>query len=197
MKLTLLKFFAAAFVVIAASACTTVGEKGSPSPEPTNTSTAGSTPPVPQRPAELKLNGVDPCKLLTAAHMDEIKVAESKADQMEVGNLGPAPGCRYRNGVQYSYSIILIANKDVREWLDGSAGNITTKLVDVSGYGAAQITFTGVETAGCSIAVDVADGKALYVDYRPTTKKGESQEQQCDNAKKAATLALGTLKTLK
>ena len=193
------KIVAAASVLAATAACTSNGVGGTPSPtsggSPTSNSSSSEVE-VPKRPLDLKVNGVDPCKLITAAQMDDLKVAEAVPDQIEVSDLGKQSGCFYENGTKYGYTVVGLTNRDIRGWLDGG-GNTTSKLLDVAGFGAAQIVLTGTEGVNCAVAVDVSDGQALYVNYSPTTQKGESQEQMCANAKKAATLAVETLKTLK
>lgn len=199
MTKTIFKIAAVASVLVASAACTSSGVGGTPSPTTGSSSASDSSNPsvdVPARPADLKVNDVDPCKLLTAAQMAEIKVAEAVPDQIEVSDLGKQPGCFYENGLKYSYTVVGLKNRDIRSWLNGG-GNTTSKLVDVAGFGAAEIVFTGTEGLDCAVAVDVSDGQALYVNYSPTTQKGESQDQLCANAKKAATLAVETLKTLK
>lgn len=191
------KLAAATLLIAATAACTGSGEKGVPSPETSSSpSSSGVSTALPKRPSELKLDGVDPCKLLTSVQMGQIKVAEAKSDQIEVGDLGKSPGCFYKNGLQYAYTVVLVKNKSVESWLDGG-GNMTAKVVDVAGFGAAELTFTGTKSVDCTIAVDVADGQQLHMTYTPTTKKGETQEEMCGNVKKAALLAVETLKTLK
>ncbi|WP_093595666.1 DUF3558 domain-containing protein [Lentzea waywayandensis] len=199
MSKSILKIMALASVLAATAACTTNGVGGTPGPTSGGSPTSESSKPnvdVPKRPADLKVNGVDPCKLLTASQMTEVKVAEAVPDQIEVSDLGKQPGCFYENGVKYAYTVVGLTNRDIRAWLDGG-GNTTSRLLDVAGFGAAEIVLTGTEGVNCAVAVDVSDGQALYVNYSPTTQKGESQDQLCGNAKKAATLAVETLKTLK
>ncbi|SEP76712.1 Protein of unknown function [Lentzea xinjiangensis] len=186
-------------VLVTGSACTSNGIGGTPSPTSGGSTPSSSANPdaeVPARPADLKLNGVDPCKLLTAPQMTAIAVAEAVPDQVEVSDLGKQPGCFYENGLKYTYTVVGLTNRDIRSWLNGG-GNTTSKLIDVAGFGAAEIVLTGTEGVNCSVAVDVSEGQALYVNYSPTTQKGESQDQLCGNAKKASALAVETLKTLK
>lgn len=199
MSKTLSKVVAAVFVLAAAVACTNSGEKGNPNPTSGGTPTSGSSDSskkLPTRPAELKLDGVDACKLLTEAQMSQIKVAEARPDQIEVSDFGKAPGCFYDNGLKYSYVTVLVKNKGVPFWLTGS-GNVDAKIVDVAGYGAAQLTFTGTTSLDCTVTVDVADGQQLHMSYDPGTEKGDSQDQMCSKVNKAAAFAVETLKTLK
>lgn len=195
MTRTLITFASAAVLLAAVSACS--GEvPGKPTPTQTPPSNAESTASVPERPAEYKLDGVDACKLLTASQMQQIKVVKTVPDQFKSVDDKSQPGCFYENGTEYSYIVLPATNKGIKYWLEGS-GNVTAKVVDVSGYGAAEITFTGVDQFDCAVAVDVADDQQLYVRYKPRVKKGDTQQQLCANAKTAAALALETLKTLK
>lgn len=181
--------------LFAVSACSgDLPGKPSPTQNSSSSSNAGSAA-LPKRPSELKLDGVDPCKLLTASQMQEIKVAEARPLQMKAVDGEPSPGCSYDNSLQYSYSVATVTGKGVEFWRSG--GNVDTKTGEVAGFGAVQITFLGTDSVDCALALDVADGQQLFLEYSPTTKKGESQQQLCDNVKKAAGLALETLKTLK
>ncbi|SER36236.1 DUF3558 domain-containing protein [Lentzea albida] len=200
MSKSFLKVIAAASVLMAATACTGSGEQGKPSPTSGGSSstsgTSGSAKELPKRPAELTLNGVDACKLLTAAQMASVKVTEAVPEQIEVNDFGKAPGCFYENGLKYAYTVVLVTTKGVPFWLSGS-GNVDAKVVTVAGYGAAQLNFTGTNSVDCSVTVDVAEGQQLHMSYDPGTEKGDSQDQMCDKAGKAAELAVETLKTLK
>lgn len=186
-------------MLLAVAACTSSGEKGKPNPTSGASPTSGSSSPagdLPKRPADLKLDGADPCKLLTQAQMDQVKVAEAVPQKLEVAGLGQAPGCFYENGLKYTYAVSLITNKGVPFWLHGS-GNVDAKVVDVAGYGAAQLTLTGTQGFDCAVAVDVAEGQQLHFLYSPGTEKGDTQDQLCSKVNKAAALAVETLKTLK
>lgn len=192
------KILAAAAVAAALLTVSACSGDVSGSPNPTQNSSSSSntgTAALPKRPSELKLDGVDPCKLLTASQMKEIKVAEARPRQMKAVDGQPSPGCSYDNNLQYSYAIATVTGKGIEFWRSG--GNVDTKVVDVTGFGAVQITFLGTENVDCAISVDVAEGQQLFMDYTPTAKEGESQQQMCDNVKKAAGLAVETLKTLK
>lgn len=192
-----MKIVAAVLAVFAIAACSTGGgEKGTPTTASSDTSTSsgGSDGALPARPAELKLDNVDPCKLLTTDQMKQIKVASTKPVQPNLVDKKPSPSCFYQNGVEYNYTVGVVTHNGVSYWLR-NGGTVKSTVVDVSGYGAAEIKFAGTNDVDCAIAVDVADGQQLFVSYKPLEK--ESQEQMCDKAKNAATLALVTLKTLK
>ncbi|MFS8098271.1 DUF3558 domain-containing protein [Lentzea alba] len=186
----------AALLLVMVSACTSGGEIGKANPDSSATSTPQSADKLPKRPAELKVNNVDPCKLLSAAQMDQIKIAEADPEQSTVIDGTAMPGCFYSNNLTYSYIAVVATNKGVDYWLR-SGGNVTAEVVNVAGYGAAQVKLIGVDNANCAVAVDVAEGQQLFMNYKPDSENKETQQQLCDKAKKAAGLALETLKTLK
>jgi hypothetical protein len=185
----------AAFAVASVSACTGAGEQGratTPSAPPASTSDTSQE--LPSRPQDLKVDGVDPCKLLTADQMKQVKVASTKSVQPNIVDKKPSPACFYQNNLDYTYTVGVVTHNGVPYWLR-NGGTVETKLVDVSGYGAAEIKFTGTNDVDCAIAVDVADGQQLFVSYKPLN--AEPQEQMCGKAKTTAGLALVTLKNLK
>ncbi|ANZ37300.1 hypothetical protein BBK82_15770 [Lentzea guizhouensis] len=188
-------FVLAAFAAATVSACTGGGEQGkATTPSAPPPSSSDSSQELPSRPQELKVDGVDPCKLLTADQMKQIKVASTKSVQPNIVDKKPSPACFYQNSLDYTYTVGVVTHNGVPYWLR-SGGTVESKLVDVSGYGAAEIKFVGTNDVDCAIAVDVADGQQLFVSYKPLNT--ESQEEMCGKAKTAAGLALVTLKTLK
>ena len=161
----------------------------------TTTSNATSTPPENVRPREVKLDGIDPCKVFTAEQMKELAVVEAERNDSDIVKAGDEPTCEYDNNdsPRITYGVGLVTTKGIEYWR--GSGNVAVKQIDVSGYAAVQLTFKGTSTVDCAVSVDVADGQQLYVDFSPIGQT-PSQEQMCDNAKKAAELALVTLPTL-
>ncbi|GLZ33272.1 hypothetical protein Lesp02_54600 [Lentzea sp. NBRC 105346] len=144
----------------------------------------------------MKLDGIDECKTLTAAQQKELDIDSSASAPLEVTGVGKAPTCRYRsqNIPLFSYTVALITEKGIDFWAEG--GNLAIEPMEVSGFPAKQVKLAGTKDAGCSTAVDTADGQNLYVTFLPITREF-SPEQQCANAKKAAELALATIQTLR
>jgi hypothetical protein len=192
----MIKVVVTVLAALVVAACSPSGEKGTPTTPSSapGASSSGSDNALPARPAELKLDNVDPCKLLNADQMKQIKVASTKPVQPNLVDKKPSPSCFYQNGVNYNYTVGAVTHSGVTYWLR-NGGTVESKLIDVSGYGAAEIKFAGTNDVDCAIAVDVADGQQLFVSYHPLEK--ESQEQMCSKAKNAAALALVTLKTVK
>ncbi len=190
---------AALFVAVAVAGCTTGGTTGTPTPA---TKDVGSVDPTTSkatspRPKELKLDGVDPCKLFTTAQRGELKIDESESEQAEVVKGTKSPSCAYTsNGTKsYSYSVTLIVHEGIDYW-DGP-GNLDVVATKVSGFAASQVFLKGTSTFDCSVTVDVADKQQLFVQFLPYTNGSFTKDEMCQNAAKGAESALATLQTLK
>ncbi|MFJ6670706.1 DUF3558 domain-containing protein [Actinosynnema sp. NPDC091369] len=166
---------------------TGAGSTSSASGSPTTTRSA--------RPKEIKLDGLDPCKALSADQMTELAVTEPEPQENDLSGIGKFPLCDYTGigSPRRGYGIGLVTSAGIEHW-QGS-GNVDVERTEVSGYPAAQVVLTGTNDVMCSIAVDVADGQHLLVDFNPLGDDF-SQDKMCQNAKKAAELALVTLPTL-
>ncbi|MGW4109610.1 DUF3558 domain-containing protein [Actinosynnema sp. NPDC004786] len=177
----------------------TAEEPGDPRPS-SGDGSASSTSAAPtttrsSRPEEIKLDGLDPCQTLTAEQMKQLSVAKPELQEQELGGLGKFPLCDYSStsAPRFGYGVGLVTGKGIEHWQGN--GNVDVEHTEVSGYPAAQVVLSGTDDVMCSIAVDVADGQQLLVDFNPLGDE-YSQEQMCQNAKKAAELALVTLPTL-
>jgi hypothetical protein len=108
---------------------------------------------------------------------------------------GDVPTCDYGNNdsPRITYGVSLVTTKGIDYWR--GSGNVKVERLEVGGYAAVRLTLAGTSTVDCAVAVDVADGQQLYVDFSPVGE-AHSQEKMCDNAKRAAELALATLPTL-
>lgn len=189
----------AVLIGLVAAGCTSQ-EPGNPGAADGNTATTTTTssaaPTGKPRPREIKLDGLDPCKALTAEQMQELGLAEAERNDSDLVKTGEVPVCDYGNNSspRITYGVGLVTNKGIDHWRDGG-GNVDVEEIEIGGYSAVQLTLEGTSTLDCSVAVDVADEQQLYVDFSPVGDE-PSQEQMCDNAKKAAELALVTLPTL-
>ncbi|HEX7304569.1 DUF3558 domain-containing protein [Lentzea sp.] len=190
-----------ASVIIAAavlSACSPSGETGTPTPAPqTRTSSSNSSGnELPARPAALKLDSVDTCKLLTPDQMKQIQAVATRSVQLDLVDGANSASCHYRGEDSFTYTVGAVTHEGVSYWL-GDGGNVKTKVISVGDFGAVEIELKGGSGFDCSVAIDVADGQQLMVSYIPTSAKEKDQSVLCGKAEKAAGLALATLKTLK
>lgn len=188
-------------VVIAVAVGCSPGETGNPRPTATTAQeTSDSTEPTrskPERPKEIKIDGIDPCATLTTAQRSELKIDEATSRELDVlNNDKPAPTCRYRSNGKtlFNLNVSLVSGEGIEYWEGGS--NLDVDAKTVAGFAAYQYKLSGTSEGYCSYAVDVADKEQLIVQFLPIGE-GFTQDQMCENAAKGAESALATLQTLK
>jgi hypothetical protein len=184
---------------IALAGCTNT-DPGQALPAASSTPTgAGKTSvAIPPRPREIKLDGLDPCKLFTKAQLDQIKVTRQRNSVQSEDAFKGSSICAMDGGdgkVFWDYEIWLVTTEGIAPWLSGTR-NVDAKLVDVGGFGAADYKLMGTTTADCSTSVDVANGQQLMVVFRPSRNQF-SQNEMCQKSEQAAGLAMQSLQTLK
>ncbi len=133
-------------------------------PLPPPLPTTSDPPPLPPRPFELGLNGVDPCKLLTADQRDQLGFDREPLAGSEAG-FGDAATCSYRNTTaKVGARLALITTEGMGVWTDDTAQVESTPVV-IGGFPALVIKTPGLNLS-CNVAVDVANGQHLDVLYR-------------------------------
>lgn len=153
---------------------------------------------IPPRPQELKLDGVEPCKLFTEAQLDQLKVV-GKPRPRGSSTKYKAPACSLdvdRQEPRYSYVVYTITTEGFEQWLTGKR-NAEAKLVTIEGFPAAEFHTLGVVDSDCAVAVGVAAGQQLHVEMTPITPGAFKQDQICKLSEQAAALAVQTLQTLR
>ncbi|WP_199429321.1 DUF3558 domain-containing protein [Qaidamihabitans albus] len=178
-------------VLLLATACTST-EAGLAGADP---SAAPAAPELPRRPAELSLRGVDPCRLLSDAQLDELKVTSEPRLATEQRD---GPTCSLdvdRTEPYYSYYVETITTADVRAWLDGERANPSTNTepAEVEGFPALVNHAPGPHPGDCETLVGVAEGQTLRTQLYPVTQNAFDQRQLCDMSTQAARLAVQTL----
>jgi hypothetical protein len=154
---------------------------------------------IPPRPRELKLDGMDPCKLFTKAQVDQIKVTRQRNSVQSDETFKGSPLCLMDGAegqVFFNYTVWLITTEGMEPWLSGKR-NADAKLVSVEGFPAASYKIRGTTTYNCWTAVGVANGQQLSVEFRPTNRDAFTQNEMCQKSEQAASLAMQTLQTLK
>ncbi|GAA3022095.1 Protein of unknown function (DUF3558) [Actinokineospora globicatena] len=193
---------AAAAAVLLLSSCTTA-EQGLPAPtnggqEPQTTTEAELTAELPKRPRDLKLDSVDPCKLLVPAQQAELKVGRVRPYSSTSETYRGAKGCAFevKGGQFYDYDALLVTTEGADAWLKEKR-NVEMTPGAVADYGAItyRLKGEGPNSAPCTTTIDVADGQQLQV-TTSTMGKDFTQDQVCEMSEKAASLVLTTLKTL-
>jgi uncharacterized protein DUF3558 len=153
---------------------------------------------VPPPPREIKLDGLDPCKLLTKPQLDQIKVNRQRNSVQTEEAFKGSQICAMDGGdgqIFWDYEIWLVTTEGIQPWLSGKR-NVDAKLVDVGGFPAADYKVLGTTTFDCSTSVGVATGQQLTVVFRPS-RQAFTQNEMCQKSEQAAGLAMQTLQTLK
>lgn len=148
-------------------------------------------------PAELRLDGVDPCTLLTAAQVRQLGVvAGGRLENTdELGSVG----CRWPNSRQSpssGYVARLLMNRAADSALPGAIG---AQVVTIDGFSAVRAAAPGVDPKNhCILVVDVAPGQSLWVQWLTISPNypGLSHELACQQARDAARLMLSNLRGL-
>jgi Protein of unknown function (DUF3558) len=152
---------------------------------------------LPPRPAELRLDGVDPCALLTTAEQAKLGVHQvysaNDADQFR------SLGCQWDNGLGPPDNA-WVARAIVKQGADYALDNqAPVQVVQIDGYSAVQ-TSSPYQNPNrqCIQVIDVAQGESLWVQYddRIGTYPGINHEVACQQARKAAELMIHNLRTL-
>lgn len=171
---------AAAFMILCF--LTGIAGCGVSAPQP-----AGTTDPLPPRPSEIRVDGLNPCTLASpdvlrnAGVPDDPKTAPSKV--VGVRGCGWSRTVLQRPSGQLSVS--LATNQDVRNALSVDGSETTT----VAGFGAVEIPndWAGPQFS-CDVRVDVAPAQGLWVSYYNTLgdEPGATHELMCQRAHTAA-----------
>jgi hypothetical protein len=156
---------------------------------------------IPQRPAELRLDGVKPCALFTKAQLNQLEITDPPSPKTSDGYF-EAPGCDLDVSTIEtfrSYEVLTVTQEGIGPWLSGKR-NVEAKLSEVANYPAATYYLRGAEgtdAQDCATAVDVADGQQLMVTADNDSERNFTLDQLCQMAEGAAGLAMQTLQTLK
>lgn len=149
---------------------------------------------LPQRPADLPMQGVDLCELFPQVQLDSMKINSlpRKADSAD------GPVCVLdadREEPFHGYQVGSVA-ADLDQWLTGARrkNSMTTEPKTVGGYPALTSYRAAGDPADCQTLVGVAQGRTLTVQTFAITRGKLTQPQLCEMSAHAADIALQTLK---
>ncbi|MCP2168284.1 Protein of unknown function (DUF3558) [Goodfellowiella coeruleoviolacea] len=154
---------------------------------------------LPKRPEELKVDGIDPCKLLTESQQKELGTDQAPRLNADGADSLGNPLCGYRKvegTPRYGYSVSLVPQEGADVWLKEKR-NAEVKVLNVGGFGAVETRLPGDQDISCNVVVDVAEGQSLDMQFTLYTAGAIPLEQMCANARHGAELAVQTLQTLK
>jgi len=148
---------------------------------------------LPPRPVELRLDGVDPCTLLTDAQRARLEAGPGTPD---TDQNGPLPGkvCTWLGATLHpdqGYDVTLALTQGAEFALGGEP------LRSVDGFAATTTTSIGSDpNYFCGLLVDVAPGQSLAADYSNNGHDypGMNRELACYKAQQLAEAMLSTLR---
>ncbi len=153
---------------------------------------AGSPAPGPVRPREVRLDGVDPCTLLTPDQRKQLGLDQPPQSLTSAG--GDRVLCSWRGNEPraVSASVILLLQAGIERFDRSFPRAVFTDTV-LRGYPSLEIQSAG-PLVDCELAVDVAAGQVLDVHFSDDGRKPPVPlDQLCDSVRVAADFALGNV----
>jgi hypothetical protein len=175
-------------VLLLLAGCTTISGQAEP---------AAPSSVAPARPQEVRIDGVDPCSLLTEEQRAELgldgpPVFDSSPTTLYPG--GDVPACTVRGFEPRAVwvGVNLVATTGIERYTAGEL-LVDARPTEVRGFPA----LTAIPrdfTEWCSVIVDIAPGQLIDVHFADGGGEPQvPQEQLCDDAAVAADRAMGTL----
>jgi len=156
--------YAGMALLLGLTACGTGSSPSAPSTAVPGPAAPATNSPFPPRPVELRLDGVDPCAVLTSAQEGQLGVKQVGRDNNSDA-LGSA-ACQWGNNGKKPdnrWLARLIVKRGADYALTSSTG---TQVVQVDGFSAVQTTSPyGDPKTHCILLVDVAQGESLWAEY--------------------------------
>jgi hypothetical protein len=182
-----------ALALVAGCTATSSGKPGAQSPPP-GTATAGDDSPLPPRPRDIGLDGVNPCTLWTADQLAALALMPNP--RRSVTTAGDDI-CHFdaldQEPPEITLSVATIVDHDAANMYLPDHGDT---IIDVARFPAVRSPADPAGLRPCQVLVSTAPGQTLEItlDYS-STKNHLSTEQACELTVKAATLAMQTLQS--
>lgn len=149
---------------------------------------------LPPRPATLRIQAIDPCRLLTPAQYQQLGVDPGHRKDYEPNRPLQGTGCIWsttHSQQQVTYTAGLVTNRGAEFALGAEP------LRTVDGYAATTTASALADPKWyCALLVDVAPGQSLLSNYSVDSEDIPSMThvKACDNAQTAAGLMLDNLR---
>ncbi|HEY4007537.1 MAG TPA: DUF3558 domain-containing protein [Pseudonocardia sp.] len=156
---------------------------------------APTSSPFPPRPAELRINDVDPCSLLTPAEQEALGVERTPRDEQTPGSGTASCSWITDESPSRAWSIRTAVNR-------GAPGTVNspgpTQIVQVENFGAIQRLAHGSVNGSCSQFIDIAQGQFMQVSYDTFDYPiaGMNYQVACQMTSKVSQYAIQNLRAL-
>ncbi len=184
-------------LAVALTACAPAAPAPVPAPV-TGTPPASPTAlvPLPPRPNEIRLDGRNPCELLSAAELTELGLEQRATRDVRESGLcrGVTDLCSW-SGFEpraIAVAVNLSVTAGIEVYTERAVPGIVTPL-DVRGFPAVLARLDGYPEA-CQVIVDVAEGQAVDVQFRDGGRLPRNpQADLCEGAQDVAALVADRL----
>jgi uncharacterized protein DUF3558 len=173
--------------------CTTAFA-GDPKPATSGSMTTGApdtSESVDDRPREIRLDDVDPCKLIPEADYSDYYMDEPGTPKEN--ETFKSPSCRWAGTEVGIFDITVVVTEGIEVWLGGDRVNVNAKRIDpIEDFPSVEVEPKDDENS-CHIAVDVADGQYLLASLSIDNLSLSKVPEPCDYARQFAESAMSTL----
>lgn len=156
-------------------------------------------PALPPRPAELRLDHIDPCTLLTRAQKQQLGLRESGGRGVDGDGLG-SPDCVWTaqepTAVDNSWLVRTVTKRGAGYALSSAAG---AKIEQIAGFPAVQSWSDRDDPRfHCIYLIDVAQGQHLWVQYNNYSRSQSdlTPELACQRDRQVAEMTMRNLVAL-
>lgn len=149
------------------------------------------------RPREVRVDGVDPCSLLTQEQRQVLGV-----DRPPIGGesfvFQGSQDCLYRNSSdETGYNVTLVTSEGLREYVATGEGKVPIRQLQIAGFPAVELR-PPPDAGGnlfCLLGVDVVDGQFLAANFGQVAPSGPPlpMDTLCAEAVEHTTAAMTTL----
>jgi hypothetical protein len=162
------------------------------------TAAQGSTTPITEstsikpssaRPRQIKLDGKDPCQLLTAEQLPSLKI--DRPGRPGNASAFNAKDCSW-TVTGASSRLAPVTSEGIDVWTSGRRTGQAEETPPIAGFPAISVTVVSDE-ARCDVMVDVADGQYLLATFSLSGFKPEEFPKPCDGARQLAEAAIQNL----
>jgi hypothetical protein len=165
-------------------------ETGTPTPGTAAATTEStSTKPSSARPREIKLDGKDPCQLLTSAQLAELKF--DHPGKPEDAPAYKAKGCVWAISGPDA-RVLPVTSEGIEAWSSGKRTGQPEKITPIAGFPAITVTRPS-DQRRCDLMVDTAEGQYLMVTYSLTPGFEDRFPKPGDGAQQIAEAAMQNL----
>lgn len=151
---------------------------------------------LPPRPAELSVDGVDPCTLFTHGSLNRLGITQ-RPQQIGTEDGATCVLSQQQLEPMYDLQVTAVADAGIATWITGNRARPATMAAEpaaVAGFPALTVFPESQPTDHCDVVVGIGQSQSLLVRFG-TAYTGEFPHQHaCSLTKRAATAAVDALR---